>query len=170
MVFEKQSLHGYESNRLHADGVRVENIPRNHKLGHPRRDSFFGKNYSVNLSSSKTGPSSCPCTMTLHCKKTETKKGVNSQTVADYARRFPRGHWSFLGPGSEAKWYGTHTNKPDGSWNRMAEKMMMNFSASGHPIFRASSAFERGYEAREEARSQYTSMVVMKTSSYFSAR
>ena len=23
----------------------------------------------------------------------------NSQTVADYARRFPRGHWSFLGPG-----------------------------------------------------------------------
>ena len=25
----------------------------------------------------------------------------NSVTVANYARRFPRGRWSFLGPGSE---------------------------------------------------------------------
>ena len=40
-----------------------------------------------------------------------------SQTVADYARKFPRGHWSFLGAGSEKKWYGTYTNRPDGSWN-----------------------------------------------------
>ena len=28
-----------------------------------------------------------------------------SQAVADYARKFPRGHWSFLEPGSEKKWY-----------------------------------------------------------------
>ena len=27
--------------------------------------------------------------------------------VEEYARRFPRGHWSFLGPGSEKKWYAT---------------------------------------------------------------
>ena len=48
---------------------------------------------------------------------------------------------------------------------------MANFSGSGHSIFRASSAFEReeNYEAKEEARSQYTYMVVMKTSSCFSA-
>ena len=31
----------------------------------------------------------------------------NSQTFAECARKFPRGHWSFLGPGSEEKWYGT---------------------------------------------------------------
>ena len=48
----------------------------------------------------------------------------NSQTVADFARRFPRGHWSFLEPGSEEKMYGTHTNRPDGSWNQSAENMM----------------------------------------------
>ena len=35
---EKQSLQGYESNRWHANGVRVENIPRIH-YGHPREDS-----------------------------------------------------------------------------------------------------------------------------------
>ena len=68
----------------------------------------------------------------------------NSQTVAEYARKFPRGHWSFLGLGSDKKWYGTCTDKSDGSWDRMAEEMMLNFSDSGHPIFRASSAFETG--------------------------
>ena len=65
----------------------------------------------------------------------------NSQIVAEYARKFPRGHLSFLGPGSQEKWYGTYTDKPDGSWDQMAENMMANFSRSGHPIFRASSAF-----------------------------
>ena len=68
----------------------------------------------------------------------------NSQTVADYARKFPRGQWSFLACGSEEKWYGNFTDKPDGSWDRMAEEMNVNFSGSGNPIFRASSAFERG--------------------------
>ena len=68
----------------------------------------------------------------------------NSQTVANYARKYPRGHWSFLGLGSEEKWYATYTDKPDGSWNQSAENMMANFSRSSHPIFRASSAFERG--------------------------
>ena len=76
----------------------------------------------------------------------------NSQTVAEHARRFHHGHWSFLRPGSDVKWYGTYTDKPDGSWDRMAEEMMLNFSDSGHPIFRASSAFERGGELRSKAR------------------
>ena len=77
-------------------------------------------------------------------KGNEERCEYNSQTVANYARRFPRGHWSFLGPGSEEKWCGTYTDKPDGSWNLTAENMMANFSESGHPIFRASSAFESG--------------------------
>ena len=41
----------------------------------------------------------------------------NSQTVADYVRKFPRGHWSFLGSGSEEMWYGTYTGRSDGSWD-----------------------------------------------------
>ena len=53
-------------------------------------------------------------------------------------------HWSFLEPGSEEKWHGSYTDKPGGSWNYSAQNMMANFSGSGHPIFRASSAFERG--------------------------
>ena len=49
-----------------------------------------------------------------------------------------------LGPGSEEKWYGSYADKSDGSWNRTAVEMMANLSRSGHPIFRAPSAFERG--------------------------
>ena len=40
--------------------------------------------------------------------------------------------------------YGSYTDKADGSWDRMAEEMMLSFSGSDHPIFRASSASERG--------------------------
>ena len=39
MVFGKQSLQGYESNRWYAVGVRLENIPGNHDVGPPRKDS-----------------------------------------------------------------------------------------------------------------------------------
>ena len=39
MVFGKQSIQGFESNRWHADGVRVERISRNHNVGPPREDS-----------------------------------------------------------------------------------------------------------------------------------
>ena len=51
-----------------------------------------------------------------------------SQIVANYARKVPRGHWSFLVRGSEKKWYGTYTDKPDGSWDQTSENMMANFS------------------------------------------
>ena len=76
----------------------------------------------------------------------------NSHALAEYAPKFPRGHWSFLGPGSQEKWYGTCTHKPEGSWDRKAEEMMANFSRSSHPIFRSSSAFARGELRSKEGR------------------
>ena len=60
----------------------------------------------------------------------------NSKRVEEYARRFPRGHWSFLRPGSEKKWHATYKSKPNGCWGLIAEKMMHNFQKSDHPIFR----------------------------------
>ena len=36
----------------------------------------------------------------------------NSQAVVEYARKFLRGFWSFLGLGSEEKWNGTYTDNP----------------------------------------------------------
>ena len=37
-----------------------------------------------------------------------------------------------------------HTHKPDGQWDRVAKDMLLNFAESGHPIFRGTSAIERG--------------------------
>ena len=65
---------------------------------------------------------------------------ANAHRVTEYARRFTQGHWSFLGPGSEKKWYGTHVSRPYGEWDKTAEDMMLNFAERGHPIFRATIA------------------------------
>ena len=69
---------------------------------------------------------------------------ANALKVAEYARRFTRGHWSFPGPESEKKWFGTHVNKLDGDLEKSAEGMMLNFAESGHPILRARNALARG--------------------------
>ena len=102
-------------------------------------------NYSVNLSSSKERSSSCQCTTTLYGENEETQKRLRKPCiVANYVRRFPHRRWSFMGPGSEKKGYGTYSDKPDGDWDTTAERMMLNFAESSHPIFRATSALERG--------------------------
>ena len=69
---------------------------------------------------------------------------LNANLVSIYARRFPPGRWSFLGLGSETKWYSTYNERPQGEWDIVAELMMIQFSESGHPVFRATSPLSRG--------------------------
>ena len=76
--------------------------------------------------------------------KTRNKENAFAIRVTGYARRFTQGHRSFLRAGFEMKWYGTHPHKPDGEWDKTAEGVMRNFTESGHPVFHASSALERG--------------------------
>ena len=66
----------------------------------------------------------------------------NANLVSIYARRFSR-RWSFLGPGSEKKWYSTHIERPGEEWDKVAELMMIKFGESGHPVFRATSPLSR---------------------------
>ena len=69
-------------------------------------------------------------------KDTLSMCGNNLSEVSAYAAKFPVGHWTFLGPGSGEKWYGTIAYKPEEAWDRTAEKMMLNFAEFGHPVFR----------------------------------
>ena len=69
---------------------------------------------------------------------------ANYTLVSWFAKRFPAGHWSFFGPGSETKWYSTYTDRPPGDWDKVAELMMIKFEESGHPVFRATSPLSRG--------------------------
>ena len=58
------------------------------------------------------------------------------------ARRFGIGQWSFIGPGSEKKWYFSE-NSPQGVWDDTAEQMLLEFAESGHPTFRATIPLSR---------------------------
>ena len=60
-----------------------------------------------------------------------------------FARRFCVGQWSFIGPGSEKKWYSSE-NSPQGAWDNIAEQMLLEFAESRHPIFRATTPLSRG--------------------------
>ena len=77
-------------------------------------------------------------------KDNEQECELSAQLVSIYARRFSAGQWSFLGPGSEKKWYSTHEYKPEGEWDRVAEQMMVKFAESTHPVFRSTSPLSRG--------------------------
>ena len=76
-----------------------------------------------------------------HCSL--SVKELSAQLVSIYARRFSPRKWSFLGPGSEKKWYFIHEHKPQGEWDRVAEQMIKG-AESGHTVFRATSPLSRG--------------------------
>ena len=77
-------------------------------------------------------------------KDNETECLANAKLVFLYARRLGKGQWSFIGPGSEKKWYCVGEDSPQGVWDRIAERMLLEFAESGCPIFRATSPLSRG--------------------------
>ena len=68
----------------------------------------------------------------------------NANLVTLYAKRFGAGRWSFIGLCSEKKWYSISEDSPQGEWDHMAEKVMLEFAESGHPVFRSTSPLSRG--------------------------
>ena len=77
-------------------------------------------------------------------KDNEQECLANARLVSLYARRFGKGQWSFIGTGSEKKWYSVKEGSPQGIWDNIAEKMLMEFAESGCPIFRATTPLSRG--------------------------
>ena len=67
----------------------------------------------------------------------------NAEFVKTFAKRFGIGQWSFIGPGSENKWYPSEKS-PQGAWDHVAEEMLLLFAESGHPIFRSTTPLSRG--------------------------
>ena len=82
----------------------------------------------------------------ISCGSKDNEKGcqANAKLVSLYAKRFGKGQWSFIGPGSEKKWYSISEDSPQGEWDNMAERMLLGFAESGCPTFRATSPLSRG--------------------------
>ena len=77
-------------------------------------------------------------------KDNEQECLAHARLVSLYARRFDTGQWSFIGPGSEKKWYSIKEDSPQGIWDKIAERMLLEFAESGCPIFRATTPLSRG--------------------------
>ena len=77
-------------------------------------------------------------------KDNEEECLANARLVSLYARRFGKGQWSFIGPGSEKKWCSIKEDSPEGIWDKLAEKMLLEFAESGCPIFRSTTPLSRG--------------------------
>ena len=77
-------------------------------------------------------------------KDNETECLANAKLVSLYARRFGKGQWSFIGPGSEKKWYSISEDSPQGIWDKIAERMLLEFAESECPIFCATTPLSRG--------------------------
>ena len=57
---------------------------------------------------------------------------------------FGIGQQSFIGPGSEKKWYSMEENSPQGAWDPIEDKMLLEFAESGCPTFHATTPLSRG--------------------------
>ena len=77
-------------------------------------------------------------------KDNEEECLANARLVSLYARRFGKGQWSFIGLGSEKKWYSVSEDSPQGIWDKIAERMLLEFAESGCPIFHATTPSSRG--------------------------
>ena len=76
-------------------------------------------------------------------KDNEKECLAHAKVVSLYARKFGTGQGSFIGPGSEKKWYSMKEDSPQGVWDNIAEKMLLEFAESGCPIFRATKPLSR---------------------------
>ena len=77
-------------------------------------------------------------------KDNEEECLANAKVVSIFAKKFGIGQWSFIGPGSEKKWYSMEEDSPQGIWDHIADKMLLEFAESGCPIFRATTPLSRG--------------------------
>ena len=74
----------------------------------------------------------------ISCNRKDNKEEclANARVVKVFVKKFGIGQWSFIGPGSEKKWYSAK-NSPQRVLDNIAEEMVLEFSESGHSIFRA---------------------------------
>ena len=87
---------------------------------------------------------------------------ANARVVKVLAKRFGIGQWSFIGPGSEKKWY-SGENSPQGAWDHIADEMLLEFAESGHPIFRATTPLSRCiFKSKGHGKLQYTSLQIIQ--------
>ena len=111
-----------------------------------KRSKKTWRERTFNPKSSRTGSSSCQCSMTLIRQKERMMRICifNVEKFKNYTMKFSQGHWTFLGPVSEEKWYGSSSYDQKGKQNSAVNKMVQRFKETGHSVFKSISALSRG--------------------------
>ena len=122
------TIQNFEHNWRRTDGIPLEYFPRIHYIAaRPRSPKVHVKLANQNNSKDESYSCQCPMTSNGEIKDNETECAATSTRVSLFAKRFPAGHWSFLGLGSETKSYSTNKERPRGKWDRFAALMMIEF-------------------------------------------
>ena len=67
----------------------------------------------------------------ISCEKKDNEEEclASAKVVSIYAKKLGIGQWSFIGPCSEQKWYSAEENSPQGIWDYIAEKMLVEWNS-----------------------------------------
>ena len=73
----------------------------------------------------------------ISCRSRDNEKEclANVKLVSLHAWRLGKGQWSFVGLGSEKKWYCISEDNPQGIWDKIAERLLLEFAESGCLFF-----------------------------------
>ena len=92
-------------------------------------------------------------------KKNDENCISNAEKVKNYAKSFLPGHWTFLGPGLEKRWYG---DSHGGQWDRTANKTVQQFDRNWSSHLRKYQCFEsRFLGSREKVKAPFTSVEIL---------
>ena len=80
----------------------------------------------------------------LETKDNEDSCALASRKIKEYASKYNDGHWAFLGPGEESKWYSGYAAGYGGKWDLRASQMVEHIENSGHPVVQGVSQLGRG--------------------------
>ena len=77
-------------------------------------------------------------------KRQQSRMRLKCSTRLSLPKEFGAGQWSYLGPGSQKKWYSISEDSPQGEWDKIEKKMMLTFAQSTLPVFLSTSPLSRG--------------------------
>ena len=84
--------------------------------------------------------------MTSLVTEKTTKMNVWQMPVVKVlAKKFGIGQWSFIGPGSEKKWYSGEEKSPQGAWDNIAEEMLLEYAEKRTSYFPSHDSVIQGY-------------------------
>ena len=132
--------------RWGANGIRVEYFPRIQYVAVQWRSQKFTvqiRRNAIKFHRKEFYLWSMFNDISCGTKDNERECLASAKVVSFYAKKFGMGQWPFIGHGSEKKWYSMEENSPQGIWDHIAEKMLLEFAESTCPIFRATTPLSR---------------------------